>query len=104
MRDFSTAVNHTIPGFALLPMNVSTEPGIDRQKRSPLKFAVIGAEPCSEEVRLRMEDFYGIKAYNSHGISEINGTGVAFECPSHRPEKHTGHITRELLSRDLSAM
>ncbi|MFW6236339.1 MAG: phenylacetate--CoA ligase family protein, partial [Desulfovibrionales bacterium] len=31
--------------------------------------------------RQRIEDLYGIKAYNSFGLSEMNGPGVAFECP-----------------------
>ena len=41
----------------------------------------IGAEPHSEEQRKRIEDQLGVKAYNSYGISEMMGPGVAFECP-----------------------
>ena len=41
---------------------------------------VIGAEPHSEEQRRRIEDLFGVKAYNSFGLSEMNGPGVAFEC------------------------
>jgi phenylacetate-CoA ligase len=41
----------------------------------------IGAEPHSEEQRLRIEQQLGVKAYNSYGISEMMGPGVAFECP-----------------------
>jgi phenylacetate-CoA ligase len=32
-------------------------------------------------MRRRIEDAYGVKAYNSYGLSEMNGPGVAFECP-----------------------
>ncbi len=81
MRDFSTGVIHIIPSFALLLMDVLTEQGIDPREALSLKIAFIGAEPHSEEVRQRIEDFYGIKAYNSYGLSEMNGPGVAFECP-----------------------
>ena len=35
-----------------------------------------------------MEEFFGIDAFNSYGLSEMNGPGVAFECP----EKHGQHI------------
>jgi len=32
-------------------------------------------------VRQRVEQFFGLDAYNSYGLSEMNGPGVAFECP-----------------------
>ena len=40
----------------------------------------IGAEPHSEEQRKRIENMMGVKAYNSFGMSEMCGPGVAFEC------------------------
>ncbi|TFG49296.1 MAG: phenylacetate--CoA ligase family protein, partial [Candidatus Brocadiia bacterium] len=45
-----------------------------------LKKAYIGAEPHSEEIRRKIEDLFRIDAYNSYGLSEMNGPGVAFEC------------------------
>ena len=41
---------------------------------------IIGAEPHSEEQRRRIEEMLGVKAYNSFGMSEMCGPGVAFEC------------------------
>ncbi|MBP5741895.1 MAG: phenylacetate--CoA ligase, partial [Paludibacteraceae bacterium] len=38
------------------------------------------AEPHSEEQRRRIQDMLGAKAYNSFGMSEMCGPGVAFEC------------------------
>ena len=32
-------------------------------------------------MRRRIEAAYGLKAFNSYGLSEMNGPGVAFECP-----------------------
>ncbi|MBR1720811.1 MAG: phenylacetate--CoA ligase, partial [Phocaeicola sp.] len=46
-----------------------------------LRVLCIGAEPHSEEQRKRIEYQLGVKAYNSYGISEMMGPGVAFECP-----------------------
>jgi len=46
-----------------------------------IKIAVLGAEPYSEEMRLKLQDLYGFKAFNSYGLSEMNGPGVGFECP-----------------------
>lgn len=81
MRDFSTNVIHIIPSFALLLMDVMKDLGVDPRESLSLKMAFVGAEPYSGEVRKRLEDFYGIKVYNSYGLSEMNGPGVAFECP-----------------------
>lgn len=80
MRDFSTAVMHIIPSYALRLMDVMNELGIDPKRELQLRIAYLGAEPYSEEVRRRVEEFYGIRVYNSYGLSEMNGPGVAFEC------------------------
>jgi len=80
MRDFSTSVIHIIPSFLLLLMDVVKEMKVDPRKDLSLRIAFVGAEPYSEEVRRRLEDFYGVKVYNSYGLSEMNGPGVAFEC------------------------
>jgi phenylacetate-CoA ligase len=81
LQDFSTTIVHIIPSYALHLMEVLTEQGINPRERLQLRIAYLGAEPYSEEVRQRVEAFYGIRAYNSYGLSEMNGPGVAFECP-----------------------
>jgi phenylacetate-CoA ligase len=55
--------------------------GVDPRKDTKLRVLCIGAEPHSEEQRQRIEEQLGVKAYNSYGISEMMGPGVAFECP-----------------------
>ncbi len=82
MRDFATTVIHIIPSFALRLMDVMTEMGVDPRRDLQLKIACMGAEPYSEEVRRRVEAFFGVEVYNSYGLSEMNGPGVAFECPA----------------------
>jgi phenylacetate-CoA ligase len=59
---------------------VMQEMGIDPHRDTKLKTLVIGAEPHSEEQRRRIEEMMGVKAYNSFGMSEMCGPGVAFEC------------------------
>jgi len=54
--------------------------GVDPRKDTNLRVLCIGAEPHSEEQRQRIEENLGVKAYNSYGISEMMGPGVAFEC------------------------
>lgn len=80
MKDFSTSVIHIIPSYALRLMDVMMELGVDPKRDLQLRLAYLGAEPYSEEVRRRVEEFYGIKVFNSYGLSEMNGPGVAFEC------------------------
>jgi phenylacetate-CoA ligase len=80
MKDFDTTVMHIIPSYALRLQDIMTEMGIDPKRDLQLRIAYIGAEPYSEEVRRRVEEFYGVRAYNSYGLSEMNGPGVAFEC------------------------
>ncbi|HNQ32845.1 MAG TPA: phenylacetate--CoA ligase, partial [Methanoculleus sp.] len=41
------------------------------------------AEPWSENTRVELERRLGVKAYDSYGLSEMYGPGVAFECPEH---------------------
>ncbi len=81
MQHFSTSVIHIIPSYALRLMDVMTEMGVDPKRDLQLRLAFLGAEPYSDEVRKRIESFYGVQAYNSYGLSEMNGPGVAFECP-----------------------
>lgn len=80
LRDFQTTVVHIIPSFALYLLNTFESEGVD-PRDLPLRIAFIGAEPHTEDMRRRIEETYGLKAYNSYGLSEMNGPGVAFECP-----------------------
>jgi phenylacetate-CoA ligase len=80
MRDFSTSIMHIIPSYALRLMDVMNELGVDPKRELQLQIGYLGAEPYSEEVRRRVEEFYGIRVFNSYGLSEMNGPGVAFEC------------------------
>lgn len=81
IRDFGTTVLHAIPSYASRVYEVMREEGVDPRKDTKLRVLCIGAEPHSEEQRQRIEENLGVKAYNSYGISEMMGPGVAFECP-----------------------
>lgn len=81
IRDFGTTVLHAIPSYASRIYEVMKEEGCDPRRDTNLRVLCIGAEPHSEEQRQRIEQNLGVKAYNSYGISEMMGPGVAFECP-----------------------
>ncbi len=80
MQDFGTTAIHIIPSYALHLLSVFEEMGVDPRNDTQLRIAFLGAEPHSEKTREKIEGFYGIKAYNSYGLSEMDGPGVAFEC------------------------
>ena len=80
ISDFGTTALHAIPSYAARMYEVMQEMGIDPRRDTQLKTLIIGAEPHSEEQRRRIEEMLGVKAYNSFGMSEMCGPGVAFEC------------------------
>jgi phenylacetate-CoA ligase len=79
LHDFNVSAVHIIPSYALHLGSVKNDLGYPNEKLS-VRVALIGAEPHTEGVRRRVEELWGLKAYNSYGLSEMNGPGVAFEC------------------------
>jgi len=79
MQDFGTTVVHATPSFLLHVESKMKEAGVKRESLS-LKRAFAGAEPYSEDTRRRIESLLKIDVFNSYGLSEMNGPGVAFEC------------------------
>ena len=88
MREFETTAIHILPSYALHLLDVFEELKLDPKKDVKLRLAFIGAEPHSESMRRKIEESYDLDAYNSYGLSEMNGPGVAFECP----EKNGMHV------------
>ena len=80
MRDFGTTVIHAIPSYLGRLYDVFKEEGLDPRRDTQLRIFAIGAEPHTEEHRRRIEEMFGVRAFNSFGLSEMNGPGVAFEC------------------------
>ena len=80
ITDFGTTALHAIPSYAGRLFEVMEEMGLDPRRDTKLHTLIIGAEPHSEEQRRRIEQMLGVKAYNSFGMSEMCGPGVAFEC------------------------
>jgi len=80
IRDLKVTAIHIIPSYALYLAAACEKQGFS-PKDLGIRIALIGAEPYSEQTRRRLEDLFGFKAYNSYGLTEMNGPGVAFECP-----------------------
>jgi phenylacetate-CoA ligase len=80
MQDFKTTTLHLTPSYALYLADVMNNQGLNPKRDFFLRRAYLGAEPYSEGTRKKIEKFFHIDVYNSYGLSEMNGPGVAFEC------------------------
>jgi phenylacetate-CoA ligase len=80
IMDFGTTAIHAVPSYAIHLAEAFREMGIDPRKETKLTTFLIGAEPHTEGQRKRIEELMGVKAYNSFGMSEMAGPGIAFEC------------------------
>jgi phenylacetate-CoA ligase len=88
MQDFGTTAMHLTPSYALYFADFLEKHGVDPRKDLRLRKAFVGAEPYTEETRRKIEQALGIDVYNSYGLSEMNGPGIAFECE----HKHGMHL------------
>ncbi|MGL6175002.1 MAG: phenylacetate--CoA ligase family protein [Cellulosilyticaceae bacterium] len=79
IQEFGSTVLVTTPSYALYLAESVRNMGID-PKSLNLKVGPLGGEPWSYEMRTQIEEELGIKAYDSYGLSEVVGPGVAFEC------------------------
>ncbi|MDH7491523.1 MAG: phenylacetate--CoA ligase [Methanolinea sp.] len=77
IQDFGVTVIHCTPSYALHLAEIAEE--MDARLDS-LKTGLFGAEPWSDSMRRELEDKLGVTAYDSYGLSELFGPGVAFEC------------------------
>ncbi len=78
MVDFGVTVLHCTPSYALYLAETANDLGVIDKLN--LKIGCFGAEPWSNEARSELEDMLNLKAYDSYGLSEMCGPGVAFEC------------------------
>jgi len=79
MKDFGVTVICCTPSYFLHILDRAWELGVDLREL-PLRIGVFGAEPWTEDMRHRIQNESGIKAYDIYGLSEIVGPGVAMEC------------------------
>jgi phenylacetate-CoA ligase len=87
MQDFGSTIMHITPSYALHLGEVIRNEYKINPRDLPVKKAILGAEPYSEETKKKIEELWGVDAYNNYGLSEMNGPGVAFEC-THKSGMH----------------
>jgi phenylacetate-CoA ligase len=87
IMDFGVTTIHCTPSYAMHLSEVAEEMNANLDS---LKTGIFGAEAWSETMRNSLEARLGVTAYDSYGLSELFGPGVAFECPE-RDGLHIWH-------------
>ena len=87
IQDFEPDVILATPTYLLTIADAMAHMGIDPTSTS-LKYAVLGAEPWTQEMRHELEVAMNIKACDIYGLSEVMGPGVAGECVETQDGSH----------------
>ena len=91
MKDLGSTMLCCTPSYATYLGETIRDMGLDPNKDLKLKAGCFGAEPWTEEMRLRIEELLGIDACDIYGLTEIAGPGVSYECLA----KHGMHINED---------
>jgi len=87
LHDFRTSALVGTPSHARRIGEALRDKGIPRSSLH-LKWAVLGTEPWTEEMRQEIESLLGVSATDNYGIAEVMGPGVAGECEEQKRGLH----------------
>jgi len=73
MQDLRVTAIACTPSYLLHIGEVAEQMGVDVRRDTRLRSAILGAEPWSEQMRDRIQDWLGIRAYDIYGTSELSG-------------------------------
>ena len=73
MQDMEVTAIACTPSYLLHIGEVAERMGISIEDDTHLKVGILGAEPWSDKLRKRLEDWLGIRAYDIYGTSELSG-------------------------------
>jgi phenylacetate-CoA ligase len=83
MQDLGATAIACTPSYLLHIGEVAEKMGVNIKKDTKLRTGILGAEPWTEGMRNRIEDWLGIKAYDIYGTSELSGP-MFTECSEQR--------------------
>jgi phenylacetate-CoA ligase len=83
MKDLRSTVATCTPSYMVYLIEASRAEGYEPKRDFSLRVGIFGAEPWSEKARARIEDGFGLAAYDIFGMSELYGPGVGIECGQH---------------------
>ena len=98
IEDLRPDVIACTPSYALTLAHAFAERGTAPHEIS-LRYAVVGAEPWTENMRRELDLGLGVRSTNLYGLSEIIGPGVSGECAEERSGSHVNedHFLPEIV-------
>ena len=82
LKDFQSDIICCTPSYAIFIASELKNHGVE-VKDLGLKAGIFGAEPWTDEMRIRIEEMLNIKAFDIYGLSEIMGPAVSMDCEEH---------------------
>lgn len=73
MQDLKVTAIACTPSYLLHMGEVAEKMGISIKFDTRLRKAIVGAEPWSEQMRVRIKEWLGVDAYDIYGTSELSG-------------------------------
>jgi len=73
MQDLKVTAIACTPSYLLHMGEVAEKMGVSIRDDTLLRKAIVGAEPWSEQMRLRIKEGLGVDAYDIYGTSELSG-------------------------------
>jgi phenylacetate-CoA ligase len=83
LEDFRATALVCTPSYALVLAETADELGVDVKRRLKVRVGMFGAEPWTREMRVEIEARLNLEAFDSYGLTELIGPGVAIECDRH---------------------
>jgi phenylacetate-CoA ligase len=101
LEDFRPEVIACTPSYALTLAQAFAERGVAPAEIG-LRFAVLGAEPWTDEMRREIDAGLGVASTNIYGLSEVIGPGASCECVEARAGMHVNedHFLPEIVDAD----
>jgi hypothetical protein len=101
IEDLRPDVIACTPSYALTLAQAFHERGVTPEEIS-LRYAVLGAEPWTGEMRGEIDAGLGVRSTNIFGLSEVIGPGVSCECVEARAGCHVNedHFLPEIVDPD----
>jgi phenylacetate-CoA ligase len=79
MQDLRATAICCTPSYLLHMGEVAEKMGVSIKNDTDLKTGILGAEPWTDRMRTRIQDWLGIRAYDIYGTSELSGP-MFLEC------------------------
>ncbi|NLJ91341.1 MAG: phenylacetate--CoA ligase, partial [Clostridiales bacterium] len=99
MRDLGVTAIACTPSYLLHIIESLEENNL--ADKTNLKYAILGGEPWTDNMRKEIERRLGIKAFNIYGMSEIIGPGVSADCEYHKGlHIYEDHFVPEIINPD----